>query len=79
MISHFLFVVGRDKDYCIELGVEEGLPEWELRVFEEKWQELIINQQKMSSDSELIFAKQAGHSIYLDRPDIVLSAINKMV
>jgi pimeloyl-ACP methyl ester carboxylesterase len=74
-----LIVIGRDKDYCIDLGVEEGLPDWELKVFEEKWQELIINQAKLSSNSELIFAKQASHSIYLDRSDIVLSAISKMV
>jgi pimeloyl-ACP methyl ester carboxylesterase len=74
-----LIVVGRDKEHCIQLEVNEGFPEWELRLFEDKWQELIMNQTNLSSDSELILAKGASHSVYLDRPDIVIDSINKLI
>ncbi|TQR20637.1 alpha/beta fold hydrolase [Psychrobacillus vulpis] len=74
-----LVVIGRDKDYNIEIGIEEGLPEWEIRLFEKTWQELIRKQCNLSQNSELIFAKQSTHSIYLDRPDILIEAINKVL
>ncbi|MCM3742573.1 alpha/beta hydrolase [Sporosarcina luteola] len=70
-----LLVIGRDKEYCIKLGVEEGLPESELRVFEEKWQELIIDQADLTEKSNLVFAGQSGHLIYLDRPDVLIQCI----
>jgi len=70
-----LVVIGRDKEYCINLGTDEGFPEWEVRIFEEKWQELIMDQVNLSSNSKLIFAEQSGHLIYLDRPDILIQSI----
>ncbi|MFD1204609.1 MULTISPECIES: alpha/beta hydrolase [Sporosarcina] len=70
-----LIVVGRDKEYCIKHGVEEGIPEWEMRVFEEKWRELITDQANLSTKSKLIFAERSGHLIYLDRPDVVSQCI----
>jgi pimeloyl-ACP methyl ester carboxylesterase len=73
-----LMVIGRDKEYSIKLDEEEGFPEWELRVYEDKWQELIINQANLSTKGELIFAEQASHLVYLDRPDIVIKAVNKI-
>lgn len=73
-----LIVIGRDKEYCISRGVDEGLPEWELRMYEEKWQELIIEQANLSNKSHLIFAKQSGHLIYLDSPDVLIQCMNKI-
>lgn len=73
-----LIVIGRDKEYCIHRGADEGLPEWELRMYEEKWQELIIEQASLSSKSNLMFAEQSGHLIYLDRPDVLIECINKI-
>lgn len=70
-----LVVMGRDKEYCIQLGVDEGFPEWEVRKFEDKWQELITDQANLSSHSELIFAEQSGHLLYLDRPDVLIRSI----
>ncbi|MFA1822916.1 hypothetical protein ACDX78_22660 [Virgibacillus oceani] len=72
-----LIVIGRDKEYNIKLGAMEGLPEWELRLLEEKWQELIINQANLSKNGELIFAKNSSHSIHIDRPDVIIESINK--
>lgn len=73
-----LLVIGRDKEYCIKLGVEKGFPEWELRVFEEKWQELIIDQASLSKKSNLFFAEQSGHLIYLERPDVLIQCITDL-
>jgi len=74
-----LIVIGRDKEYNIQLGISEGLPEWEMRLLEDKWEELIVNQAKLCKNSELIFARESTHSIYTDRPDIIIEAINKLV
>nr|WP_188498358.1 alpha/beta hydrolase [Pullulanibacillus pueri] len=74
-----LIVIGRDKEYSIKLDVAEGLPEWELRVYEDKWHELIVSQSNLSTLSQLIFAEQASHLVYLDRPDIVIDAIQKLM
>lgn len=74
-----LIVIGRDKEHNIKLGIEDGLPESELRIFEEKWQELIMNQAELSENSQLIFAQQASHSIHMDRPDIIIESITWMV
>lgn len=73
-----LVVIGRDKEYCIKLGTDDDFPEWEVRIFEEKWQELIISQTKLSSHSKLIFAEQSGHLIYVDRPDILIQSITNI-
>ncbi|MEI3596957.1 MULTISPECIES: hypothetical protein [unclassified Oceanobacillus] len=37
-----LVVIGRDKAFNTKLGMMEGIPEAELRLLEEKWQELIL-------------------------------------
>ena len=74
-----LMVIGRDKEHNIRLGIEDGLPESELRLFEDKWQELIKNQVNLSKNSKLILAQQASHSIHIDRPDIIIESINWMV
>lgn len=73
-----LIVIGRDKEYNIQLGIAEGLPEWEMRKLEDKWEELIMKQARLSKDSELIFAENSSHSIYLDRPDVVIKAIKSL-
>ena len=74
-----LIVIGRDKEYNVKLGIMDGLPKCELRLLEEKWQELITNQANLSNYSELIFAEESSHSIYADRPDIIIESINRIV
>lgn len=74
-----LIVIGRDKEHNIRLGTEDGLPERELRLFEKKWQELIMNQVNFSQNSKLIIATEACHSIHIDRPDIIIESITWMV
>ncbi|UTE76730.1 alpha/beta hydrolase [Rossellomorea sp. KS-H15a] len=74
-----LIVIGRDKEYSIQSELDNGIPEWELRVFEEKWEELITHQSKLSLQGELVFASDSGHSVFLDRPDLIIECVHKMV
>lgn len=70
-----LIVIGRDKSHMVKMGVEEGLPEGELALLEGVWEELVSEQAGLSSNSKLIFAEAAGHSIYLDRPEVIIRAV----
>lgn len=74
-----LLIIGRDKDFNIRLGVEEGIPESEITLLEEKWHNLITDQANLSNESELIFAQNASHSIYLDRPEVIINSINNLM
>ncbi len=74
-----LIVIGRDKGYSIQLGVEKGMPEAEVLMFEAAWEELVKAQADLSENSRLIFAESAAHSIHLDRPDLIVSAVGELV
>jgi len=72
-------VIGRDKEYNIKLGTMDGFPEGEKRLLEDKWEELIMKQAQISKNNELIFAKESSHSIHIDRPDIIVTAIDNLI
>ncbi|BCB02529.1 alpha/beta fold hydrolase [Bacillus sp. KH172YL63] len=74
-----LIVMGRDKEWSIQSQLQSGIPEWELRCFEEMWEDLITKQAELSTCSELIFTERAGHSVYLDRADCVIEWIYKVM
>ncbi|RKQ18151.1 alpha/beta hydrolase [Oceanobacillus bengalensis] len=73
-----LIVLGRDKAFSIKIGIQDGLPEKESRAFEEKWQELITRQGKLSNDSNILLVRSSSHSIHIDRPDIVIQSISEI-
>jgi pimeloyl-ACP methyl ester carboxylesterase len=73
-----LTVIGRDKEYVMATESSNGIPHWELRVFEEKWRELIMNQSRLTSTGEFIIAEKSGHSVFLDRPDLVIDCIHRI-
>ena len=50
-----------------------------MRVLEDKWEELIMKQAQISKNNELIFAKESSHSIHIDRPDIIVTAIDNLI
>lgn len=71
-----LKVLLRDGEFSIKSTVEEdGIPESEARKIEELWQELVKEQSKLSDKSELIIAEGSGHCIYVNRPDVIIDAI----
>lgn len=74
-----LIVLGRDKEFSIKLGTQVGLPDEELRIFEEKWQELITRQVNLSNNRKILFVRNSSHSIHIDRPDIVIQSISELV
>ncbi|ASI35431.1 alpha/beta hydrolase (plasmid) [Exiguobacterium sp. N4-1P] len=73
-----LIVLGRDKELAVNSGIEEGLPEAELRLLEDTWKRLICEQADLSTQSELLFVEQASHAIHLDRPNAVLDAVRRI-
>ena len=74
-----LIVLGRDMEYCIQLGTQSGLSKEEIGIFEAKWKELIKRQAKLSNMSKIVFVKNASHSIHTDRPDMVIQSILEIV
>ena len=75
----YLVVIGRDKEFTIRNGIEEGLPECEMKLLEETWQNLIKEQIHLSRNSELLFAHHSSHSVHMDRSDIVINGILKAI
>lgn len=73
-----LIVIGRDKKYAVEQGIEEGWPEAELQAQEDLWHTLIQEQSALSENSELFFAESAGHMIHLNRPDLIIEMAQKL-
>lgn len=73
-----LVAIGRDKDYVIQQGIERGLPEPELLMLEIMWQQLILEQGKLSKKGTAKFAERSGHSVHLDRPDLIVSILKDM-
>ena len=74
-----LIVLGRDMEYCIQLGTQSGQPKGEISIFEAKWQELIKRQAKLSNRSKIVFVKNASHSIHIDRPDMIIQSILEII
>lgn len=75
----YLVVIGRDKEFTIRNGIEEGLPEREMKLLEETWQNLIKEQIYLSRNSELVFANHSSHSVHMDQPDVVINGILKAI
>ncbi|MCU4861504.1 alpha/beta hydrolase [Bacillus cereus] len=73
-----LIVIGRDPHYSITQLTEGGMPKEEATQLESMWQELIHEQLQLSIHSQYILAKHAGHGIEIDRPDIIIEAVQSL-
>ncbi|WP_082861297.1 alpha/beta fold hydrolase [Fictibacillus phosphorivorans] len=73
-----LTVIARDPSYQMEIAKAQNIPLWEMEKFESVWRDLILDQLNLSTQSEFIEAKGAGHSVHIDAPDVISLAINKM-
>lgn len=72
-----LIVLARDPELSVQDGINDGLPEDELRQVEETWHRLVLRQATLTKHA--VFIKtDAGHAIHLDRPDLVISAVAKL-
>jgi len=73
-----LVAIGRDKEYVIQRGIERGLPESELLLLENMWQQLILEQGTLSQKGTAKFAQRSGHSVHLDHPDLIVAVLKDM-
>ncbi|EMK2593396.1 TPA: alpha/beta fold hydrolase [Bacillus cereus] len=73
-----LIVIGRDPQYSITQLTEGGMPKEEATRLETMWQELIHEQLQLSIHSQYILAEHAGHGIEIDRPDIIIGAVQSL-
>ncbi|KML35437.1 alpha/beta fold hydrolase [Rossellomorea marisflavi] len=71
-----LVVIARDKKSIIRQ--EDGLPEWEKRIFEALWEKLMYEQTRLMDGSRFIVAEGSGHAVHLDRPDVVVEAFHHL-
>ncbi|WP_020060555.1 alpha/beta fold hydrolase [Bacillus sp. 123MFChir2] len=69
-----LIIMGRDAHHSIQQAIQDGIPYEEAVALETVWQELIHEQTTLSKQSQLIVATKSGHSIEVDRPDIIIEA-----
>lgn len=74
-----LKVLGRDEKIEISNLTNVGIPESEAIIFENLIQKLNKSKTAYSDKGEFILAKGAGHNIHLDRPDIVINAIEELL
>jgi len=74
-----LKVIARDHNYCVQVLSNDGIPFAEAVLFEQTWHDLIVEQSDLSEKSELIIATNSTHSVYEDRPDVVIQAIKELV
>ncbi|WP_051590544.1 alpha/beta fold hydrolase [Exiguobacterium antarcticum] len=73
-----LVVLGRDQRQAIAEGLQDGLPEAEVRQLEETWHQLLLRQANLTKTATIRFAERASHTIHLDRPELVISAIRQL-
>ncbi|WP_242224104.1 alpha/beta hydrolase [Bacillus cereus group sp. BfR-BA-01380] len=73
-----LIIIGRDAHHSIQQVVQDGIPYEEAAALETVWQELIHEQTTLSKQSQFVVAANSGHSIEIDRPDIVIEAIKNL-
>ncbi|ANP80832.1 alpha/beta hydrolase [Bacillus sp. B25(2016b)] len=73
-----LIVIGRDPHYSITQLTEGGMPKEEATQLESMWQELIHEQLQLSLHRQYILAEHAGHGIEIDRPDIIIEAVQSL-
>lgn len=74
-----LKVIARDPQYCIEILLSDGIPLHEAELFEQTWYDLIVEQSDLSGESEFITAVSSTHSVYEDRPDVIIQAIRELI
>ncbi|MDO6655477.1 alpha/beta fold hydrolase [Anaerobacillus sp. 1_MG-2023] len=75
----FTIVIGRDpKVSIIEMVESEGLHKSEAEDIENIWQNLIRNQTKLNSNTKYILAKESGHRVHLENPEVIKRAVDSI-
>ncbi|WP_079478945.1 alpha/beta fold hydrolase [Halobacillus salinus] len=73
-------VIGRDPKTSISQMVErEGLRKSEAEEIENIWQALIHDQTKMNARTSYLLAERSGHSVHLEKPEVIERAIKSFL
>lgn len=73
-----LIIISRDAHHSIQQAIQDGIPYEEAEALENVWQELIHEQTTLSKQSQLVVAAKSGHSVEIDRPDIIIEAVKQL-
>jgi pimeloyl-ACP methyl ester carboxylesterase len=74
-----LKVIARDPKYCVQILMNDGIPKDEAELFEQTWHDLILEQSNLSGQSQFITAINSTHSVYEDRPEVIIQAIEELL
>lgn len=74
-----LIVIARDPKYCVKILMNDGIPREEAELFEQTWHDLILEQSDLSGRSQFITAMDSTHSVYEERPEIIVQAIKELI
>ncbi len=74
-----LQVICRTPEISVEWMTNKGISYEEAVKVENLWQDLSKDYLKLSTKSKWILAEKSGHSIHLDRPEIVIDAIKELI
>lgn len=74
-----LIVIARDNKVSEREWVKYDIPEKEAILYEDEWLKLQVELSKLSDKGRLIIAKGSDHEIYLDRPDIIINNLKKLI
>ncbi|TDM46497.1 hypothetical protein ETI08_07385 [Macrococcoides goetzii] len=76
-INNPLLVIGREKNFTIKENIKSNdMTENNAKKFEEIWHNLILNQAKLSSNSNVIFINKSNHNIHISNPLELSNEIN---
>lgn len=74
-----LIVVARDNEVAERYWINMNIPDNEAIVYEHKWRELQTELSQLSAVGELVIAKNSDHNIFLDRPDVIIDCLTKLL
>jgi len=74
-----LIVIARDNKVSEASWVECDIPLNEAEAYEAKWRELQQELSELSVQGKLVIAENSDHGIYLDRPDLVIEALEGLI
>ena len=74
-----LIVIARDNKVAERYWINLNIPEEEAVLYESVWRALQVELSKLSNKGELIIADNSDHEIYLDRPDIIIDCLKKLI
>lgn len=74
-----LVTIARDNKVAEAYWVKYKIPQQEAVIYETEWRNLQIELSKLSDKGRLIIAENSDHEVYLDRPDVIIQCLKKVL